>query len=51
MSRSNILYAIVGALVVGVAVLSYQVYEDHKKPERPGLNINLGPSGIHVDKK
>ncbi len=49
MSRSNILYAVVGALVVVVAVLAYQVQQDHKKPE--GLNINLGPAGIHVDKK
>jgi predicted negative regulator of RcsB-dependent stress response len=31
MSRSNILYLIVGALVVVVAVLGYQVYEDRKK--------------------
>jgi len=49
MSGRNLLYAIVGALVVVVAVLGYQNYQDHKKPE--GLNINLGPNGIHVDKK
>ncbi len=49
MSRSNVLYMIVGALVVVVAVLGYQVHQDRKKPQ--GLNINLGPSGIHVDKK
>ena len=49
MSRNNILYLVVGALVVVVAVLGYQQYEDHKKPQ--GLNINLGPTGIHVDKK
>jgi predicted negative regulator of RcsB-dependent stress response len=49
MSRNNVLYLIVGALVVVVAVLGYQVQQDHKKPQ--GLNINLGPAGIHVDKK
>ena len=49
MSRSNILYLAVGALVVVVAVLGYQVYQDKKKPE--GVNINLGPGGISIDKK
>jgi hypothetical protein len=49
MSRSNILYLAVGALVVVVAVLGYQVYQDKKKPE--GVNINLGPGGISIEKK
>jgi hypothetical protein len=49
MSRSNILYLAVGALVVIVAVLSYQLYQDRKKPE--GVNINLGPGGISIQKK
>jgi RsiW-degrading membrane proteinase PrsW (M82 family) len=49
MSRSNILYLVVGALVVVVAVLSYQLYEDKKKPE--GVNINLGPGGLSIQKK
>ena len=37
------------ALVVVVAVLGYQVYQDKKKPE--GVNINLGPGGISIEKK
>ena len=49
MSRSNILYLVVGALVVVVAVLGYQLDEDKKKPE--GVNINLGPGGISIQKK
>ena len=49
MSRSNILYLAVGALLVIVAVLGYQVYQDKKKPE--GVNINLGPGGISIEKK
>ena len=49
MSRSNILYLAIGALVVVVAVLGYQVYQDKKKPE--GVNINLGPGGISIQKK
>ena len=49
MTRSNILYLAIGALVVVVAVLGYQVYQDRKKPE--GVNINLGPGGISIEKK
>ena len=49
MSRSNILYLVVGALVVAVAVLGYQLYEDKRKPE--GVNINLGPGGLSIQKK
>ena len=47
MSRNNVLYLIVGALVVCVAVLGYYQYQDNKKPA-PGLSINVGPAGIHV---
>jgi len=49
MSRSNILYLVVGALIVVVAGLGYQLYQDKKKPE--GVNINLGPGGISIEKK
>jgi RsiW-degrading membrane proteinase PrsW (M82 family) len=49
MSRSNILYLALGALIVVAAVLGYQVYQDKKKPE--GVNINLGPGGISIEKK
>ena len=45
----NVLYVLVGALVVVVAVLGYQLYQDRKKPE--GVNINLGPGGISIEKK
>jgi len=48
MSRSNILFLVIGALVVVVAVLGYQLYEDRKKPE--GVN-NLGPGGLSIQKK
>jgi hypothetical protein len=49
MSRSNILFPVVGALVVVVGVPGYQLDEDKKKPE--GVNINLGPGGISIQKK
>jgi predicted negative regulator of RcsB-dependent stress response len=49
MSRNNILYLIIGALVVAVAVLGYQYYQDRKDPT--GLQINLGERGISIEKK
>jgi len=49
MTRNNVLYLVVGALIVAVAVLGYQRYQDSKKPE--GVNINLGPGGITIEKK
>ena len=48
MSRNNFLYLIVGALVVVIAVLGYYEYQDRNK-KTSGLNINLGPAGIHVN--
>ncbi|MGD0421490.1 MAG: hypothetical protein ABSA68_18225 [Xanthobacteraceae bacterium] len=49
MSRSNILYLIVGALVIVVAVMSYQLYQERKKPE--GVHIDVGPNGLSIEKK
>jgi predicted negative regulator of RcsB-dependent stress response len=48
-TRNNILYLIVGALVVVAAVLGYQLYQDRKQPE--GMRIDLGPNGISIEKK
>jgi predicted negative regulator of RcsB-dependent stress response len=49
MNRSNIVYLIIGALVVVAVVLGYQLYQDRKKPE--GVQINLGPGGVSIEKK
>lgn len=49
MSRSNILFLLVGALVIVVAVLGYQLYQDRKQPE--GVHIDLGPGGLTIQKK
>jgi RsiW-degrading membrane proteinase PrsW (M82 family) len=48
-NNRNVLYLVIGALIVIVAVLGYNLYQDRKKPE--GLQINIGPGGIAVDKK
>jgi predicted negative regulator of RcsB-dependent stress response len=47
--RSNILYLVVGVLVVVVAVLGYQLYQDRKQPE--GMRIDVGPNGLSIEKK
>jgi hypothetical protein len=48
-SSRNILYLAVGALVVIVAVLGYNLYQDRKEPK--GVQINLGDKGISIEKK
>ncbi len=48
MSRSNIIYLVVGALVIVVAVMG-QFYQDRKKPE--GVRIDVGPNGLSIEKK
>jgi len=49
MNRNNILYLVIGALVVAVTVLGYQAYEAKKEPS--GVQINLGEKGISIQKK
>jgi predicted negative regulator of RcsB-dependent stress response len=48
-TRSNILFLIVGALVVVVAVMGYELYQDRKQPE--GMRIDVGPNGLKIEKK
>ncbi len=45
----NMLYLIIGALIVATAVLSYQLYQDRKEPK--GVQLNFGPSGVSIEKK
>lgn len=49
MGNRNILYAIVGALIVVIAVLGYNLYQAKKQPE--GLPINVGPGGLKIENK
>jgi hypothetical protein len=49
MTRDNILYLVIGALAVAVAVLGYQLYEAKKEPT--GLHINLGEKGLSIEGK
>ncbi|WP_018319140.1 hypothetical protein [Bradyrhizobium sp. WSM2793] len=45
----NILILLVGALIVVVGVLSYELYQSKKQPE--GLQINVGPNGLKIEGK
>jgi hypothetical protein len=45
----NVLYLIIGALVVAVGVLGYNLYQTKKEPE--GVQINLGPDGLKIKTK
>ena len=45
----NVLYLIIGALIVAVGVLGYSLYQTKKQPE--GVQINLGPSGLKIQSK
>ena len=49
MARTNVLYLVIGALVVAVAVLGYQLYEAKKDPK--GVQINLGERWISIETK
>ena len=45
----NVLNLIIGALIVVVGVLGYNLYQSKKQPE--GLQINVGPNGLKIQGK
>jgi hypothetical protein len=49
MTRDNALYLVIGALVVAVAVLGYQLYDAKKEPK--GVQLNIGERGISIETK
>ena len=49
MTNRNVLYFIIGALVVALRVLGYNLYQAKKEPE--GLQINVGPNGLKIQNK
>ena len=46
MTRTNVLYLVIGALSIAVAVLSYQLYQDRHQAE--GVHIDFGPNGLSI---
>ncbi len=49
MTRDNLLYLIIGVLIVAVVVLGYSLYEAKKEPA--GVQINVGPGGLSIEKR
>jgi hypothetical protein len=49
MTRNNALFLLVGALAVVAAILAWNLYQAKKQPE--GMQINVGPGGISIEKK
>lgn len=45
----NILFLIIGALIVGIGVLGYSLYQEKKEPQ--GLQINVGKDGLKIENK
>jgi len=45
----NTLSLIIGALVVGIAVLGYLFYQERQK--NPGIEIKVDKGGISIEKK
>jgi hypothetical protein len=48
-ANRNVLFLIIGALIVAVSVLGYNLYQTKKEPE--GLQINVGPNGLKIQNK
>jgi hypothetical protein len=45
----NVLYLVIGALAVVVAVLGYRLYQEGQQTS--GIDISIGRSGISIEKK
>lgn len=49
MNRGNMIFLVIGALVVIASVLGYQLYQARKQPQ--GVQILLGPKGMSIETK
>jgi hypothetical protein len=48
-THTNVLYLIIGALVVAVVVLGQQLYEAKNEPK--GVQLSIGERGISIESK
>jgi RsiW-degrading membrane proteinase PrsW (M82 family) len=48
-ANRNVLFLIIGALIVAIGVLGYNLYEAKKEPK--GMQINVGPDGLKIQSK
>lgn len=49
MTRTNLLMLLVGALVIVIGVMGYELYQDRHQPQ--GLDIHVGPGGLSIQNK
>jgi hypothetical protein len=49
LNRTNLIFLLVGAVLVGAAIYGYQLYQERREPQ--GLQINVGPKGVTIEKK
>ena len=47
--KRNVLYLVIGVLVVVTVVIGYQLYQERQKTT--GIEINVGKTGISIEKK
>ena len=45
----NVLYVVIGVLVIATAVFGYQLYQERQKTT--GVEISIGDRGISIEKK
>lgn len=45
----NILFVVIGVLAIATAIFGYQLYQERQKTT--GIEINVGKSGISIEKK
>jgi predicted negative regulator of RcsB-dependent stress response len=48
-ANRNVLFLIIGALIVVIGVLGYSLYEAKQEPI--GMQINVGPDGLKIQSK
>ncbi|UGY13976.1 hypothetical protein [Bradyrhizobium septentrionale] len=48
-ANRNVLYLVIGGLVLIVGMLGYNLYQAKKQPD--GLQINVGPDGVKIQNK
>lgn len=49
LGNRNVLYLIIGVLVIAVCGLGYNLYQAKKEPD--GLQINVSPNGLKIQSK
>jgi hypothetical protein len=48
-ANRNVLYLVIGVLIVAVGVLGFHLYKAKQEPD--GLQINVGPNGLKIQSK